>query len=130
MDGTRRRQANHMSQTNLGPVDLTVSGLADLTGRRMRFASAGLRVPLWRPEAGWRIPPVGAHDFSLRMYYDMGGTWDQGGRPGHYSRSAGAELVSDLSLFYLVNIRLILGGAHGFDAGGENQFYGALEVPM
>jgi len=106
------------------------SGLADLTGRRMRFASAGLRVPLWRPEAGWRIPPIGAHDFSLRVYYDMGGTWDQGGRPGHYSRSAGAELVSDLSLFYIFNIRLILGGAHGFDAGGENQFYGALEVPM
>ena len=106
------------------------SGLEQLTGRRMRLASAGLRVPLWRPEAGWRIPPVGAHDFSLRMYYDVGGTWNQGGRPGHYSRSVGAELVSDLSLFYLWNIRLILGTAHGFDTGGENQFYGALEVPL
>ena len=106
------------------------SGLTELTGRRMRLASAGLRVPLWRPEAGWRIPPIGAHDFSLRMYYDVGGTWDQGGRPAHYSRSVGAELVSDLSLFYLFNIRLVLGTAHGFDVGGENQFYGALEVPM
>ncbi|HSN17885.1 MAG TPA: hypothetical protein VLV87_06705 [Gammaproteobacteria bacterium] len=106
------------------------SGLTELTGRRMRLASAGLRVPLWRPEAGWRIPPIGAHDFSLRMYYDMGGAWNQGGRPAHYSRSAGIELVSDLSVFYLLNIRLIVGTAHGFDTGGENQFYGVLEVPM
>jgi len=41
--------------------------------------------------------------------------------------SVGSEWVSDLSLFYLANIRLIVGLAHGFDAGGENQFYGTLE---
>jgi hypothetical protein len=99
-------------------------------GRRMRLASAGLRIPLWRPEAGWRIPPVGAHDFSLRLYYDVGGTWDQGGRPQHYSRSVGSEWVSDLSLFYLANVRIVLGLAHGFDARGENQFYGSFEVPL
>ena len=105
-------------------------GLTGLTGRRMRLVSAGLRIPLWRPEAGWRIPPIGAHDFSLRLYYDVGGTWGQGGRPPHYSRSLGSEWVSDLSLFYLANVRIILGLAHGFDAGGENQFYGTFEVPL
>jgi hypothetical protein len=83
-----------------------------------------------RPESGLRLPPVGVHDFSLRVYVDAGGTWDEGGRPGHYSRSAGAEWVSDLSLFYLFNIRLIVGTAHGFDTGGENQVYGTLEVPL
>jgi hypothetical protein len=105
-------------------------GLTDLTGRRMRLVSAGLRIPLWRPEAGWRIPPVGAHDFSMRIYYDVGGTWGEGGRPQRYSRSVGSEWVSDLSLFYLADVRLIVGLAHGFDAGGENQFYGMLEVPL
>lgn len=99
-------------------------------GRRMRLGSVGLRIPIMRPEAGLRIPPVGVHDFSLRVYYDAGGTWDTGGRPAHYSRSTGAEWVSDLSIFYILNLRLILGAAHGFDAGGENQVYGALEVPL
>ena len=76
--------------------------------------------------------PVGVHDFSLRVYFDACGAWSTGGRPAHYSRSAGAEWVSDLSLFYILNIRLILGAAHGFDTqmGGENQVYGALEVPL
>src|ERR1700722_13850659 len=35
VDGAGRRQANHMSQTNLGPVDLTVSGLAAQMGRHL-----------------------------------------------------------------------------------------------
>ncbi len=101
-----------------------------LTGQRMRLGSVGLRIPIMRPEAGLRIPPVGVHDFSLRVYFDAGGTWNQGGRPTRYSRSAGAEWVSDLSLFYIANIRLVLGAAHGFDADGENQVYGTLEVPF
>ena len=108
------------------------AGEVGLVGDRMRLASVGVRIPIWRPEAGWRIPPVGAHDFSLRLYYDVGGAWDEGSRPGHYARSAGAEWVSDLSLFYIANIRLIIGVAHGFDTqmGGENQAYGILDVPL
>jgi hypothetical protein len=108
------------------------SGEAGLVGQRMRFASAGVSIPISRPEAGWRIPPIGVHDFSIRLYYDVGGAWDQGGRPGHYARSAGAEWVSDLSLFYIADIRLVIGAAHGFDTqmGGENQAYGVLELPL
>lgn len=106
------------------------SGLAALTGDSMRLASVGLRIPIMRPESGLNLPPVGVHDFSLRVYYDAGGTWDAGGRPAHYSRSAGAEWVSDLSLFYLADIRLVLGAAHGFDAGGENQAYVFLETSL
>jgi hypothetical protein len=108
------------------------AGEHSLVGERMRLVSVGVRIPIMRPEAGWRIPPVGAHDFSLRLYYDVGGTWNEGSRPGHYARSAGAEWVSDLSLFYLADIRLIIGVAHGFDTqmGGENQAYGILDVPL
>ncbi|HEU5398520.1 MAG TPA: hypothetical protein VFV77_04510, partial [Gammaproteobacteria bacterium] len=106
------------------------TGIANLTGDRMRLASFGLRIPIMRPEAGFKLPPVGVHDFSLRPYFDIGGTWNQGGRPAHYSRSTGVEWVSDLSIFYLLNIRLVVGAAHGFDAGGENQAYAFLEVPI
>jgi hypothetical protein len=108
------------------------SGEDGLVGQRMRFASAGVRIPIWRPEAGLRLPPIGLHDFSLRLYYDVGGAWDQGGRPGHYARSVGSEWVSDLSVFYIADIRLIIGVAHGFDTqmGGENQAYGILALPL
>lgn len=106
------------------------SGLAQLTGRRMRFGDVSWRIPISRPENAFYSVPIGAHDFSLRLYYDAGGTWDAGGRPPHYFRSAGAEWVSDLNLFYLANLRLILGAAHGFDAGGENQVYAALQAPL
>ena len=106
------------------------SGLTQLTGDNMRFASVGLRIPIMRPESGLNIPPIGVHDFSLRVYYDAGGTWNTGGRPARYSRSLGAEWVSDLSLFYLADIRLVVGVAHGFDAGSENQAYAFLETPL
>jgi hypothetical protein len=106
------------------------SGLASLTGDSMRLASVGLRVPITRPESGLNLPPVGVHDFSLRVYYDAGGTWNQGGRPAHYARSTGAEWVSDLSIFYLLDLRLVVGVAHGFDTGGENQVYAFLETPL
>ncbi|MGE5624217.1 MAG: hypothetical protein ACM3ZT_01575 [Bacillota bacterium] len=106
------------------------SGLAELTGTSMRFGSVGLRIPIMRPEAGWRIPPIGVHDFSLRVYYDAGGTWSSGGRPAHYSRSVGSEWVSDLSIFYLLDLRIVAGVAHGFDAGGENAAYVTLETPI
>ncbi len=106
------------------------SGLAGLTGDSMRLASVGLRIPIMRPESGLNLPPVGVHDFSLRVYFDAGGTWNQGGRPARYVRSAGAEWVSDLSIFYLVDLRLVVGVAHGFDSGGENQAYAFLETPL
>ena len=106
------------------------SGLAQLTGDNMRLASVGVRIPIMRPESGLNIPPVGVHDFSLRVYYDAGGAWDQGGRPARYSRSFGTEWVSDLSLFYLLDLRVVVGAAHGFDAGGENQAYLYLETPL
>jgi hypothetical protein len=66
----------------------------------------------------------------MRLYYAAGGTWDLGGRPPHYSRSVAAEGVSDLSVLYLLDLRLIIGVAHGFDTGGENQAYAYLEVPI
>jgi hypothetical protein len=105
-------------------------GLTQLSGDRMRLGSLSWRLPIARPEEGLRLPPVGVHDFSLRLYYDIGGAWDQGGRPAHYSRSVGAEWVSDISAFYLFNLRMVVGAAHGFDTGGENQAYANLEVPL
>ena len=106
------------------------SGLANLSGDNMRLASLGLRIPITRPESGLNIPPVGVHDFSLRLYFDAGGTWNQGGRPVRYARSFGTEWVSDLSIFYLLDLRVVVGAAHGFDAGGENQAYLYLETPL
>ncbi len=106
------------------------SGIADLIGDNVRLASLGVRIPIMRPEAGLNVPPVGVHDFSLRVYYDAGGAWDQGGRPARYSRSLGAEWVSDLSLFYLADLRVVVGAAHGFDTGGEYQAYVYLETPL
>lgn len=105
-------------------------GLANLTGDSIRLGSVGLRIPIMRPESGFVTPPIGVHDFSLRVYYDAGGAWDQGGRPARYSRSAGTEWVSDMSLFYLLDLRIVVGLAHGFDPGGENQAYVTLETPL
>lgn len=105
-------------------------GLSQLAGRRMRLASISWRLPVAQPEAAFDSFPLGAHAFSLRMYLDAGGTWDTGGRPARYARSAGVEWVSDLNLLYLVDLRLVTGVAHGFDSGGENQAYATLEFPL
>ncbi len=102
------------------------AGLPGLQGRRMQLASLEWRFPLKRIERGWMVPPAGLQQWSGKLFIDSGAAWEQGSSPDNYFTGAGVELLSDVNLFYLVNLRLRLGYAHGFDTGGDERFYLAL----
>ena len=102
------------------------TGLAGLQGRRMQLASLEWRFPIKLVERGWMAPPVGLLQWSGQLFVDSGAAWEQGGMPDRYFTGAGVELLSDVNLFYLMNLRLRLGYAHGFDAGGDDRLYLSL----
>lgn len=103
------------------------SGLAALTGDRVREATVEARIPIAHPEAAW--DGIGLHQASLRPFVDAGAAWN-GGVPPRYYESAGAEAVFDLNLLYNINFRLIIGVAHGFAGIGENQIYASVSLPL
>lgn len=98
-------------------------GLAGLRGRRMQLASVEWRFPLKLVERGIMAPPIGLSQWSGLLFVDSGAAWDEGSWPEGRSTGIGAELLSDLNLFYLFDLRLRLGYAHGLDAGGDDRFY-------
>ncbi len=99
------------------------SGLAELTGRRFRLGSLEWRFPIREVERAFRRPPLGLHRLSGNLFVDAGATWEHGGEPEEYRRGVGLELMADTNLFYLMDLDLRLGLAHGLDDGGETQVY-------
>ena len=102
------------------------AGLARLQGRRMQLASLEWRFPLGLIERGWMAPPVGLQQWSGRLFVDSGAAWQQGSSPDAWFTGAGAELLTDINLFYGLDLRLRTGYAYGFDAGGGDRLYLAL----
>ncbi len=102
-------------------------GLPQLTGRRMNLASLEYRFPLGLLERGYMAPPIGVHQFHGSLFVDTGAAWNDS-RPDEYFTGAGLELTADMIWFYSLPIRLTVGGAHGFDAGGIDDFYVRLSA--
>ncbi len=121
------RDATMVSGPQLNRRDFALrgypAGLAGLQGRRMQLASLEWRFPLKRVERGWMAPPIGLLQWSGQLFVDSGAAWEHGSSPDSYHTGAGIELLSDINLFYLMNLRLRLGYAHGFDAGGDDRLY-------
>ncbi len=102
------------------------AGLGALRGRRMQLASLEWRFPLGLIERGIMAPPAGLLQWSGQLFVDSGAAWEEGGSPEHRFTGAGIELLADVNLFYLIDLRLRLGYAHGFDRAGGDRFYLSL----
>lgn len=99
------------------------SGLNGMVGRRFRLASLEWRLPLLTVERAFRRPPVGLHQLSGALFADNGAAWHTGSAPKRDRTGVGFELTADTNLFYLLNLQLTLGYAHGRDEDGEDQLY-------
>lgn len=99
------------------------TGLDRLTGRRMQLNSAEWHFPIATVQRAFTVPFVGLHRLHGDMFVDNGTAWSAGRDPAGYATGAGTELFADLNAFYIINLRLGLGFARGFDEGGENQVY-------
>lgn len=99
------------------------TGLDSLTGRRMQLNSAEWHFPIATVERALTVPFVGLHRLHGDVFVDNGAAWNEGRDPKGYVTGAGTELFADVNAFYIINFRLGLGFARGFDEGGENQVY-------
>ncbi|HXF95569.1 MAG TPA: hypothetical protein VNI61_05655 [Gemmatimonadales bacterium] len=86
-------------------------------GTRAVAASAELRLPLLLVGRSLGHLPVGADMLSLAFFADAGDAWNARAR-GRFARlrSAGAELVADLTVSYDAHLRLRLGLARPLEA--------------
>ncbi|HYR31705.1 MAG TPA: hypothetical protein VEO93_07245, partial [Gemmatimonadales bacterium] len=83
-----------------------------LRGRRAATASIEYRIPLALIGKGVGHLPVGADKLSLSVFGDAGDAWDPGRRARlTHLASAGAELVSDVTINYDFPLRFRVGVA-------------------
>lgn len=106
------------------------TGLDALTGRRMVLGSAEWRFPIATVERAITTPFLGLHRLHGRIFADTGDAWNMGDEPDDYRTGAGTEFYADLNALYIINLRLGLGYAYGFDDGGEHQVYLSLTTPL
>ncbi len=128
LGGSRGRFSEVLEQTFLFnrrefPLRGYPQGGDGLTGRRMQLASVEWRFPIADIERSFRKPPLGLHRLHGRLALDAGGAWNDGSRPDRYLTGVAAELAADTNLFYLLNLQVVVGVAHGFRSPGENQAY-------
>ena len=85
---------------------------SSVNGRRAATVSLEYRVPLALVGQALGHLPVGADRFSAALFADAGDAWEPGERARlHRLRSAGAELVADVTVSYDVPLRLRVGVA-------------------
>jgi hypothetical protein len=110
--------------------DITLRGYRGdepgLVGANARVSSIEWRTPLADVDRNFMVPAVGLNRLSAAVFFDIGGAWNTGHRPVHYDRSAGAELLSEVKLLYILDLQLRLGVAHGLDGPKNTLGYLAL----
>jgi hypothetical protein len=99
------------------------AGMTSLTGTNIGLVTAEWRIPLGLIYDGWLAPPLGLGRHSLALFVDRGSAWNNASSQ-QFKTGAGVEWKGEILIGYdLLHLGVILGVAHGFDPGGENQAY-------
>jgi outer membrane protein assembly factor BamA len=115
-------QAPMLNQRSL-PLRGYQSGEAALTGQNVRIVNAEWRYPLNDIDSHAMVPPIGINRLSAAIFMDAGTVWDNESAKSKYYRSAGAELISELKVYYRVSLPVRLGIALGVDKPGGFSMY-------
>lgn len=121
-------------QLQLGPAlnnrDITLRGYKgderSLVGSDARVTSIEWRTPLADVDRHFMVPAVGVNRLSMAAFFDIGGAWDSGGRPLHYHRGVGAELLGEVKFLYALGLQLRVGVARGLDGAKDTVGYLAI----
>jgi hypothetical protein len=87
-----------------------------LQGRSARATSIEWRTAIADVDQHFMTPAVGVNRVSAAAFFDIGGAWDNGNRPSHYSRGVGVEVLAELKLMYSLGLQVRAGLAQGLDA--------------
>ncbi|HEY7238242.1 MAG TPA: hypothetical protein VH600_03675 [Burkholderiales bacterium] len=98
------------------------NGDTGLAGHRARIATVEWRTPIRDVDRHFMVPPVGLNRVSLNLFVDVGAAWEHDTQPD-YRRGAGAELMTELRVGYLIGIQARAGIAKGIDEGGRTTGY-------
>jgi hypothetical protein len=87
----------------------------DLVGSRAVSMNVDLRVPLARPQRGFRTWPIFLHTIHAAGFLDVGHAWDRTFRAADLRTSVGGELSADVVVLHYVPLTLAGGAAwtHG-----------------
>ncbi len=100
--------------------DITLRGYRGtervLQGRSARVTTFEFRTPIADIDQHFMTPAFGINRVSAAAFFDIGGAWDTGNRPLHYSRGVGLEMLAELKFLYALGLQVRAGVAQGLDA--------------
>lgn len=107
--------------------DITLRGYRGnervLQGRSARVTTFEVRTPIADLDTHFMTPAVGINRLSAAAFFDIGGAWNTGNRPQHYSRGVGLEVLAELKLLYALGLQVRAGVAQGLDAPKGTRAY-------
>ncbi len=99
-------------------------------GTQYHLAQAEYRFPIFRFNAGYATVPAYLNRIYASVFCDVGDAFFGNFDVASLRVGAGAEILIDFTLFYLLAFTIRVGYAHGFMEGGLDQVYGHLGVPF
>ena len=93
------------------------------TGRHFVNANVEYRVPLVRPQRGWRSLPVFVRHLHAAVFADAGHAWSGPFRLSDVKTGAGVAVGADTSLGHGLPVTGVVGLARGLADGGETKVY-------
>ncbi len=99
-------------------------------GTQYHLAQLEYRFPLLRLDVGYATLPFYLNRIHGTLFCDVGDAFRGDLDPAALRVGAGAELLLEFTVFYLLGFTLRVGYAHGFMEGGLDQVYGHLGVPF
>ena len=99
-------------------------------GTQFHLAQAEYRFPIYRFNLGHATLPVYVNRLYATVFCDVGDAFFGNFDASTLRVGAGAEILLDFTLFYLLAFTIRVGYARGFMEGGLDQVYGHLGVPF
>jgi Tol biopolymer transport system component len=90
-------------------------------GRRLVYASAEYRFPLWHPQGGWRTAPVFLRHVHAALVADAAHVWSDRLRLAEVRSAAGVALGADTVVGHGLPLTATAGIARGFARDGETR---------
>jgi hypothetical protein len=114
----------------LGGVQLRGYPPFSRSGTQFHLLQAEYRFPVWRPMSGVQTLPVYIKRMHASVFVDYGDAFFGKFDLDTFRVGTGAELLTDFTLGYFINLTLRTGFAWGFHENGGAQYYVNIGVPF
>ena len=114
----------------LGGVALRGYAPFSRAGTQFHLLQVEYRFPLWRTNRGLQTLPVYVNRMHANLFVDYGDAFFNDLDFSTFRAGAGAELLTNFTLGYFLNLTLRTGFAWGFHEAGGAQFYAHVGIPF